>query len=42
MPILRAKEPLINYVNEEIFERETYKRFYDLLDNYESNTGTLL
>jgi len=35
----RAKEPLISYVNEDLFERETYKRFYDLLDNYESNTG---
>lgn len=35
----RASDPLIEYVNEELFERESYKRFYDLLDNYESAVG---
>ena len=35
----RSSEPLIEYVNEELFQRESYKRFYDLLDNYESAVG---
>jgi len=35
----RSSDPLIEYVNEDLFERESYKRFFDLLDNYESAVG---
>ncbi|KAG8585384.1 hypothetical protein GDO81_005007 [Engystomops pustulosus] len=35
-----CEEPLYQYVNEEIFERPTYKSFISLLDNYDRRTGT--
>ena len=35
----RSSEPLFEYVDESLFERESYRRFYDLLDNYESAVG---
>lgn len=30
-----ASEPLFTYVDPCVFERRTYKLFFDLLDNYE-------
>ena len=36
----KCDSELITYVNKELFEqRESYKRFYDILDNYESAVG---
>ena len=35
----RCSDPLIEHFNEDLFQRESYKRFYDLLDNYESAVG---
>ncbi|XP_023647326.1 uridylate-specific endoribonuclease B isoform X2 [Paramormyrops kingsleyae] len=34
-----AHSPLFLFVNEEIFQRETFLAFISLLDNYESDTG---
>ena len=35
----RCSDPFFEHVSEDLFERESYKRFYDLLDNYESAVG---
>uniref|UniRef100_A0A4W3J5X4 Uridylate-specific endoribonuclease n=2 Tax=Callorhinchus milii TaxID=7868 RepID=A0A4W3J5X4_CALMI len=35
----RAPLPLFNYVNEEIFKKETFSAFISLLDNYVADTG---
>ena len=35
----KVDSSLITYMNEDLFNRESYKRFYDLLDNYESLVG---
>ncbi|DBA04172.1 TPA: hypothetical protein N0F65_004280, partial [Lagenidium giganteum] len=34
-----AADPLFSFVDQSIFERRTFKLFYDLLDNYERGTG---
>jgi len=34
-----ARDPLFTFVDPSVFQRETYKRFVALLDNYESETG---
>ncbi|XP_065061961.1 uridylate-specific endoribonuclease B-like [Rhopilema esculentum] len=35
----RAKDPLFEFVDENVFKRDTYKAFIALLDNYEKETG---
>lgn len=35
----RARNPLFSWVREEVFQKETYKAFIALLDNYERSTG---
>lgn len=35
----RARDPLFQFVNEDVFKRKTYKAFIALLDNYERETG---
>ncbi|EKX55037.1 hypothetical protein GUITHDRAFT_40107, partial [Guillardia theta CCMP2712] len=34
-----APDPLFRWVKDEVFERETFKHFISLLDNYEAHTG---
>ncbi|KAG7379931.1 hypothetical protein PHYPSEUDO_007989 [Phytophthora pseudosyringae] len=34
-----AREPLFSFVDPSVFERRTYKLLFDLLDNYERETG---
>ncbi|XP_002739117.3 uridylate-specific endoribonuclease B-like [Saccoglossus kowalevskii] len=35
----KADEPLFSFVKDNVFQRETYKSFLALLDNYEQETG---
>ena len=35
----KSSEPLIDYLDPKILERDTFRMFYDLLDNYESLVG---
>ena len=34
-----APDPLFRWVKDEVFQRETFKHFISLLDNYEAHTG---
>ena len=37
--ILKAKDPLFTWMEDEALRRPTYKSFIALLDNYETSTG---